>query len=123
VERLKELNFHRQESELVGHKRRLEAYFREHPPASVAEASAKIEEMTGIKRGPTQTRKFLKAMGMEPRKGGQIPSKAGLQEQKAFKEGQLEPRLKEAKAGQRLIFFMDGCAFCLCTVSGAALVL
>jgi transposase len=111
VERLKELNFHRQESELVGHKRRLEDYFREHPPASVAEASAKIEERTGIKRGPTQTRKFLKAMGMKPRKVGQIPSKADLQEQEAFKEAQLEPRLKEAKAGQRLVFFRDAAHF------------
>ena len=80
------------------------------------------DEKTNFFTG-SQTRKFLKAMGMEPRKGGQIPSKADLQEQKAFKEGQLEPRLKKAKAGQRLVFFMDGCAFCLCTVSGAALVL
>jgi transposase len=111
VERLKELNFHRQESEVIGHKTRLEDYFREHPPASVAEASAKIEEMTGIKGGPTQTRKFLKAMGMKPRKVGQSPSKADLQEQEAFKEAQLEPRLKEAKAGQRLVFFMDAAHF------------
>jgi hypothetical protein len=78
--------------------------------------------MTGIRCGPTQTPKFLKAMGMKPRKVGQIPSKADLQEQEAFKEAQLEPRLKEAKADQRLVFFMDG-AFCLCTVSSAALVL
>ena len=87
MERLKELNFHRQESELVGHKRRLEAYFREHPPASVAEASAKIEEMTGIKRGPTQTRKFLKAMGMEPRKGGRFPRKRVCKSKKRSKKG------------------------------------
>jgi hypothetical protein len=30
------------------HKKTIEAYFREHPPASVKEAMAKIEELTGI---------------------------------------------------------------------------
>jgi len=30
----------------------LETYFEQHPPASVNEASAKIEELTGIRRGP-----------------------------------------------------------------------
>jgi hypothetical protein len=34
-------------------------------------------------------------MGMKPRKVGQIPSKTDLQEQEAFKEAQLEPRLFE----------------------------
>ena len=111
VEKLKELNFHRQESTLVEHQRRLEDYFRVHPPASVAEATAKIEKLTGIKRGPTQTRKFLKAMGMKPRKVGQIPAKADVKAQEEFKEEPLEPRLAEAKAGRRLVFFMDAAHF------------
>jgi transposase len=67
--------------------------------------------MTGIQRGPTQTREFLKAMGMKPRQVGQIPSKADPQEQSEWKENKLDPRLAEAQAGQRLVFFMDAAHF------------
>ncbi len=111
MEKLKELNFHRQESQLVDHKRTLEEYFREHPPATSAEAAARIEELTGIKRGPTQTREFLKELGMKPRKVGQIPAKADVKEQEGFKEEQLEPRLVEARVGKRVVFFMDAAHF------------
>ena len=111
VEKLQELHFHRPQSQLVEHKTTLEGYFRAHPPATCAEAAAKIEELTGVKRGPTQTRKFLKKLGMKPRKVGQIPAKADIKEQEGFKEEHLEPRLAEAKAGQRLVFFMDAAHF------------
>jgi transposase len=111
VEKLKELNFHRQESQLVEHKTTLEGYFRAHPPATSAEAAAKIEELTGVKRGPTQTRTFLKKLGMKPPKVGQIPATAAVKEQEDFKEEHLEPRLAEAKAGKRLVFFMDAAHF------------
>jgi hypothetical protein len=33
-------------------------HFRAQPPATVAAAAAQIEALTGIKRGPTQTRQF-----------------------------------------------------------------
>jgi hypothetical protein len=84
VEKLEELNFHRPESQLVEHKRTLEEYFYEHPPAASAEAGTRIEELSGIKRGPTQTREFLKKLRMKPRKVGQIPAKADVKEQEAF---------------------------------------
>ena len=48
IEALKELNFYTPQSELCPHTKTIEAYFREHPPASVKEAMAKIEELTGI---------------------------------------------------------------------------
>lgn len=38
TEKLKEVNFCRPESELNGHITSLEAYFREHPPATIKEA-------------------------------------------------------------------------------------
>jgi transposase len=123
VEKLKELNFHRQESQLVDHKRTLEEYFREHPPATSAEAAARIEELTGIKRGPTQRREFLKELGMKPRKVGQIPAKADVKEQEGFKEEQLEPRLVEARVGKRVVFFNGRRALCLCAVSRPGVVL
>jgi transposase len=60
LERLKEVNFYRPESELVQHQTSLEAYFREHPPATIKEAQSEIEGLTGIKRSETQVREFLK---------------------------------------------------------------
>lgn len=60
VEKLKEINFYRPESELNAHFTSLEAYFREHPVSTIKEAQSKIEELTGIKRSETQVREFLK---------------------------------------------------------------
>ena len=107
VERLKELHFTRQESALVHQRTTLEAHFRAQPPATVAAAAAQIAALTGIKRGPTQTRQFLKKLGMKPRKLGQIPAKADPEEQEECKAEKLEPRLAEAQAGQRAVFFME----------------
>jgi transposase len=86
IEKLKEINFYRPQSELVNHKDTIENYFREHPPATIAEAIAVIEELTGIKRSPTQGRTFLKSIGMRCLKVGMVPSKADPDEQEAFKK-------------------------------------
>lgn len=86
IERLKEINFYRPTTKLVEYKDSIENYFRENPPATINEAIAKIDELTGIKRSPTQVRKFLKSLGMKPRKVGMIPSKAEPQEQERFKK-------------------------------------
>jgi len=40
VERLKTLGFHKPQSELAEHRESMEAYFEEHPPATVNEAAA-----------------------------------------------------------------------------------
>ena len=60
IERLKEVNFYRPQSELVQHQSSLEAYFRQHPPATIKEAQSEIEALTGIRRSETQVREFLK---------------------------------------------------------------
>jgi transposase len=111
IERLKQVPRGHRTSELAEHRISLEAYFREQPPATVVEAAAKIEELTGIKRSPTQVRKFLKSLGMKPMKVGQIPAKADVQEQETFKTEKLEPRLEEAQAGRRVVLFMDAAHF------------
>ena len=117
IERLKEDRRYRHQSELVAHQTTLEAYFREHPPATVAEAAGKIEELTGIRRKPTQVRKFLRRMGMAPRKVGAIPAKADEEAQETFKK-KLEPKLSEAKAGQRAVYFVDAAHFVLAPFLG-----
>ena len=86
IERLKEIRFRHPRSDLDEHRESLEAYFEEHPPATVNEAAAKIEELTGIRRGPTQVRRFLGSLGLRPRKVGMIPAKADVQAQARFKK-------------------------------------
>lgn len=86
IERLKEVRFHRPQSELVEHQATLEATFRESPPVTIAEAVTRIAELTGIQRQPTQVRVFLTKLGLKCRKVGVIPSKADPDQQDAFKK-------------------------------------
>ena len=86
IERLKEIRFRHPRSALDEYRASLEAYFEAYPPATVNEAAAKIEELTGIRRGPTQVRRFLGSLGLRPRKVGMIPAKADVQEQARFKK-------------------------------------
>jgi transposase len=60
VDQLKQVDFYRPASDLVEHTTSLEAYFRDHPPATIKEAQDRIEKLTGIKRSETQVAEFLK---------------------------------------------------------------
>ena len=60
IEKLKEINYYQPESELKGHIVSLEAYFREHPPATIKQAQHEVEVITGVVRSETQIREFLK---------------------------------------------------------------
>lgn len=86
IEKLKEIHFYHPESELLEHKQTIEEYFRNQPPMTANEAAAKIAELTGVKRGLTQVKKFLKSLGMKPRKVGMIPAKADALKQEEFKK-------------------------------------
>lgn len=118
LEKLKEVHIYRPESDLQIHATSLEAYFREHPPASVKEAQSEIEALSGIKRSESQVRQFLKKLGMRGCKVGTIPAKADPDEQAAYLTKTLEPRLAEARAGQRAVFFMDAAHFVLAPFLG-----
>ena len=89
IDKLKEINFYKQQSKLVEHKETLENYFRKHPPSNINEAMAKIEELTGIKRSPSQIRIFLKSIGMRLLKVGVVPAKADPDKQEEFKKKRL----------------------------------
>lgn len=60
LEKLKEIDYYRSESELTEHIVSLEAHFREHPPAPIKQAQHEVEVITGIRRSETQIREFLK---------------------------------------------------------------
>ena len=82
LEKIREINFYRPKSELQNHTSSIEDYLQKHPPSSVSQASGMIAKLTGIKRGITQTRNFLKSLGLSCKKAGAIPSKAGTEEKK-----------------------------------------
>ena len=64
VEALRQLNWRKPISELEAHHPTLEESFREQPPHTVNEARARIRELTGLDRGPTQVRRFLKKLSV-----------------------------------------------------------
>lgn len=108
IERLKQFHFAGQPSALNAHQTSVEATFRAQPPRTIAEAQDVIEQLTGIRRSPTQIRAFLKRLGMQVRKVGALPGRAHdpskQREQDTFQHEQLEPRLDEVHAGKRTLF-------------------
>jgi transposase len=60
LDALRELHWGTGTSELLDHRDSLEESFRRHPPHTVAEACQRIKDETGLERGPTQVRAFLK---------------------------------------------------------------
>lgn len=86
LSKLQEVNFYRPESVMGKFSVDIKRYFEDNPPSSIAQAALKIEELTGIKRGVTQVRKFLKINGFEFRTVGTIPAKALTAEKKTNRE-------------------------------------
>ena len=111
LEKLKEINFNQPKSELESHKTTIRQYLELNPPANINQAAQQIENLTGIKRSPSQIRKFLKSIGMRCLKVGAIPAKADPDEQEKYKRDKLEPRLEEARQGARAVFFVDAAHF------------
>jgi transposase len=98
---------------LSPHRATLEAEFTANPSQTIDEAVERIEQLTGIRRSPTQVRQYLKALGMQRLKVGQIPAKADPHQQRVFLEEELQPRLEEARRGERHVFFVDAAHFVL----------
>jgi len=104
-------------SALEAHRASLDDYFRQHPPRSVRQAQEVIRQRTGIARGQTQVRRFLRRLGLAPRKlaAVPIPPRATLEEhakqQRRFLDEELEPVLAEARAGRRDVYVGDASHF------------
>jgi len=60
LERVRHLGWQGKTSDLDEHQPSLEDYFLENPPRSAREAQEAIERLTGIRRGLSQVRAFLK---------------------------------------------------------------
>ncbi len=95
----------------------LEEHFRQHPPRSLRQAQQTIEQRTGLHRGLTQVRRFLLRLGLKPRRVAAVPlpPKSTLpehvREQRRFLDDELEPQLREARAGLRDVYFVDASHF------------
>jgi transposase len=106
-----------QRGALDQHRVSLEEHFRQHPPRSVREAQRIIQERTGIRRGPTQVRRFLRRLGLAPRRVAAVPlppqatAEDHARQQRQFLAENLEPVLAEARAGRRDVYFVDAAHF------------
>jgi transposase len=86
IEALKRIDFYQPKSELEKHHETLEAYFKEHPPCTIPQAVAIIEDLTGLKRSPTQVGIFLKNLGLKRLKTYAVPAKMDTEKQETFKK-------------------------------------
>jgi transposase len=112
-------------SALTPHRPLLEEEFAARPPHTVGEACRRIEELTGVRRGETRVREFLRdTMKLRWRKVAAVPlpPRMTLEEHAAgqadFLNTKLEPRLAEAQAGQREVLFVDAAHLVLSSFLG-----
>jgi len=115
---LRRFDWHKPTSALEQHRTSLEESFTKKPPHTTAEACARIKELTGLERRPTQVRAFLKKkLGMKWRRVAAIPlpPKKTVEEhartQAEFLKEKLEPALAAAVAGVAHLFFVDAAHF------------
>lgn len=81
------------------------------PVADAKQAVARIESLSGIRLSESQTRRFMKSIGMKVRKACSIPGKANPQLQLEFYTHELLPKLEQASKGRRKVFFVDAAHF------------
>jgi transposase len=111
---------------LLRHEQSIQEYFWDHPPRSTKEAAKVIFEQTGVRRGLTQVRAFLKRhLGLRYLQVAAIPVppkktiEEHAREQARFLEQELEPALKKARAGRAAVFFVDAAHFVWAPFLGA----
>ena len=84
IDALKQLSFHRPQSALQAPRETIEAPLREQPPQTTTEAVAVIEPLTGLRRSPTQVRRFLQHLGLKCLTVGLLPAQADPEGQEAY---------------------------------------
>src|SRR5512143_1629606 len=116
--RLRRCRWHHPQGALAEHQDSLEEYFLKHTVRSAKQARALIEQQTGVRRGLSQVRHFLKdRLGLRWRKTGAIPVppkktvEEHAREQATFVQEELAPRLEQARRGRRQVSFVDAAHF------------
>ena len=70
---LRRWNPNRPESEMAAYRELIRESFEKQPVRTVAEACERIFQLTGLRRGPSQVRKFLKDLGLKFQRVRVIP--------------------------------------------------
>jgi transposase len=70
---LRQWGVHGPVSDLAAHRDLIRQEFTRQPARSIAEACERVEKLTGIRRQPTQIRKFLKEMGLKWQRVRTVP--------------------------------------------------
>jgi transposase len=70
---LRQWNFHGPVSEMAAYRELIRESFEKQPVSTVAEAGERIFQLTGLRRGPSQVRKFLKDLGLKFQRVRMIP--------------------------------------------------
>ena len=112
-EGLCQFNYGTNESDLENHSQSILKTFTERPPMTANEAKARIEELTGISRSPSQVRNFMKRHGLRHLQTGHVPAKADTAKQQQWVKEKLDPAIEEAKNGECHLLFMDAAHFIL----------
>ena len=81
-----DVNHYSRKSDLENYRGVIPKHFQENPPASAKEAAAEIYKLTSLQRGETQTKAFLRKIGLRPRKTAAVPAKANVELQEEFKK-------------------------------------
>jgi transposase len=97
IAELKRLGYRGAINGLAPYQDTLEAEFKDHPPATVKEARARIKELTGVERSMTRVRGYLYSLGMVRRKVAAVPAKANLAAQEEFKKNNSNHALPKPK--------------------------
>ena len=63
----------RPESEMAAFRELIRESFEKQPARTVAEAGERIFELTGLRRGPSQVRKFVKGLGLKYQRVRMVP--------------------------------------------------
>jgi transposase len=117
LERLRSCNSHRPQSEMAAYRDLIRASFQEQPARTVAEAGDRIFQLTGLRRSPSQVRKFLKDMGLKFQRVRMIPVPPRktlaeqVETQATFLDSELKPCLDAARAATGHVFFVDAAHF------------
>jgi len=63
----------RPESEMAAYRELIRESFEKQPVRTVAEAGERVFQLTGLRRGPSQVRKFLKDLGLKFQRVRMVP--------------------------------------------------
>lgn len=105
------LNFRKPTSQLQAFDESIKAHFDKNPVSTITQACKEVQDLTGVTIRNTQMRAYLKTLDIKWRKVGNIPAKVDIEAQQKFHDEQLQPRLEEAKAGKRTVYFVDAAHF------------